>query len=360
MSRQHRGQVIEEPNPLDLTGLCLLSLDGGGIRGLSTLYIIRRIMARLNGRRRRFGQPPVKPCDVFDVIGGTSTGGLIAIMLGRLEMDIDECMRAYVNFAGMSFRDAVDTSALEGDVRPRFHSTHLHNAAVALVKHNGISEQTLLNDGSERKCKTFVCAVDSSTKHLVRLRDYSLEDEISIAVTVQDAICATFAATTFFEPVKIGNRTFCSGILGANNPAQEIEEEASNIWCPSKSGVIDIVKCFLSVGTGNPGSQPFSNIMSEYLNKDLFDLVAETERTEKSCAARWAELLDDKRYFRFNVEQGLQDVGLYEYNAEKRGLIEGATESYLLHQAQKFNTRDCVLNLHQKLKIIHCQIFGTC
>lgn len=36
-----------------------------------------------------------KPCDVFDLIVGTSTGGLIAIMLGRLRMTIDECLAKY-------------------------------------------------------------------------------------------------------------------------------------------------------------------------------------------------------------------------------------------------------------------------
>lgn len=59
--------------------LCLLSLDGGGVRGLSTLYILRNIMARLNQARRKM-EPPlpaVKPCDVFDLIGGTSTGGFV-------------------------------------------------------------------------------------------------------------------------------------------------------------------------------------------------------------------------------------------------------------------------------------------
>jgi patatin-like phospholipase/acyl hydrolase len=64
-----------EPNPLDTTGLCLLSLDGGGVRGLSTLYILKIIMDRLNHERRVTALPPVKPCEVFDLIGGTSTGG---------------------------------------------------------------------------------------------------------------------------------------------------------------------------------------------------------------------------------------------------------------------------------------------
>jgi patatin-like phospholipase/acyl hydrolase len=65
-----------KPNPLDSTGLCLLSLDGGGVRGLSTLYILKNIMDRLNHERNKTAKlPPAKPCEVFDLIGGTSTGG---------------------------------------------------------------------------------------------------------------------------------------------------------------------------------------------------------------------------------------------------------------------------------------------
>ena len=64
-----------EPNPVDTTGLCLLSLDGGGVRGLSTLYILKNIMDRLNHARGQNKLHPVKPCEVFDLIGGTSTGG---------------------------------------------------------------------------------------------------------------------------------------------------------------------------------------------------------------------------------------------------------------------------------------------
>ena len=71
--------VNDEPgsqsNPLDSAGLCLLSLDGGGVRGLSSLYILKGLMARLNYERQAAKLPLVKPCEVFDLIGGTSTGG---------------------------------------------------------------------------------------------------------------------------------------------------------------------------------------------------------------------------------------------------------------------------------------------
>jgi patatin-like phospholipase/acyl hydrolase len=66
-----------EPNPVDIAGLCLLSLDGGGVRGLSMLYILKGLMAQLNQARQAVGLPSVKPCEVFDLIGGTSTGGYV-------------------------------------------------------------------------------------------------------------------------------------------------------------------------------------------------------------------------------------------------------------------------------------------
>jgi Patatin-like phospholipase len=62
----------------------LLSMDGGGVRGLSSLLILKEIMLEIK-RRKTLDKIPL-PCDYFDLMGGTSTGGVIAIMLGRLRM----------------------------------------------------------------------------------------------------------------------------------------------------------------------------------------------------------------------------------------------------------------------------------
>ena len=72
------------------TPLRILSLDGGGVRGISSLYILKELMAQI-ARQHRFDHPESpslspRPCDYFDLICGTSTGGLIALMLGRLRM----------------------------------------------------------------------------------------------------------------------------------------------------------------------------------------------------------------------------------------------------------------------------------
>ncbi|RYO22982.1 hypothetical protein AA0113_g12747 [Alternaria arborescens] len=62
--------------------LRLLALDGGGVRGLSALMILEQLMEAVDP------DAPPKPCDYFDIISGTSTGGLIAVMLGRLRMSL--------------------------------------------------------------------------------------------------------------------------------------------------------------------------------------------------------------------------------------------------------------------------------
>lgn len=67
--------------------LSVLTLDGdgGGVKGLWTLQILRRIEACTT---YRIGL-------LFDVIGGTSGGGLIAVCLGLLNMKVEECEKVF-------------------------------------------------------------------------------------------------------------------------------------------------------------------------------------------------------------------------------------------------------------------------
>ena len=57
--------------------------DGGGIHGLSGLLIVKEVMHKVmvdeNKKLKQNGQPPLtrlpKPCDPFNLIAGTGTGG---------------------------------------------------------------------------------------------------------------------------------------------------------------------------------------------------------------------------------------------------------------------------------------------
>jgi hypothetical protein len=125
-----------------------------------------------------------------------------------------------------------------------------------------------------------------------------------------------------------------------------VEKEASDIWCPNSGDLKTLVKCFIFIGMGNPGVKEVEDNMFKLLSKTLVQISTETEETAKKFIARWRQHYDSNRYFRFNVDQGLQDVGLAQHT--KRGNVKVVTDEYLEHQAQTFQMRDCVKNLRSK------------
>ncbi|PGH11415.1 hypothetical protein AJ79_04916 [Helicocarpus griseus UAMH5409] len=333
-------------NPLDKRGLCLLSLDGGGVRGLSSLRILQGLMGRVNNERRVAGLSAVKPCELFDLIGGTSTGGLIAIMLGRLEMDVDQCITEYSRMIQQIFRKKSLPVSWKGRIKGRFDTSNLTHCLQETMASQGLSSTELLDDGKERQCRVFVCATAFETKSITRLKSYRLPADPNLTPTIVDAARATSAATSFFEPAIIGTRKYVDGALGANNPVDEVWNEAQNIWCAEDGALEPLVKCFVSIGTGSPGTFPMNEAILKVLAKDMVKMATQTERTAELFQARHRGLCDQKRYFRFNVAQGLQAVGLEEY--KKEGLLEAATDDYLTSTDQKFRLRDCVQHLKEK------------
>lgn len=71
------------------------------------LIIVQELMHRtfveMEGRAPRRHEIP-KPCDHFDLIVGTGTGGLIALMLGRLRLDLETCKELYVRLTRIVFQ----------------------------------------------------------------------------------------------------------------------------------------------------------------------------------------------------------------------------------------------------------------
>lgn len=194
-----------------------------------------------------------------------------------------------------------------------------------------------------------MCTATKDLYGITRLRSYDLPHKTSISATISEAALATSAATGFFDPVSIGVRTFADGALGANNPVEEVEAEATDIWCAVTGDIQPLVKCLISIGTGNPGKKAIDDNLIKFLSKTLVAITTETEETARRFVARWRQHLDQTRYFRLNVQQGLQDVDLAEY--KEQGRIETATQQYLDDQHQISQVRQCVANLKQKQSV---------
>jgi patatin-like phospholipase/acyl hydrolase len=71
----------------------ILALDGGGVKGVLTLGMLKPLEDEL--RRRAGGDPSFRLSDYYDLIGGTSTGAIIASGLS-LGLSIDELIELYM------------------------------------------------------------------------------------------------------------------------------------------------------------------------------------------------------------------------------------------------------------------------
>lgn len=135
----------------------LLSLDGGGVRGLSSIIILGELLKKINGRRNLSEKK--EPWQEFDLIGGTSTGGLLATMLGRLRMGTDECEKKYAELSEAIstpvknrfnfFSRGIDFLNANG----RFNALPLENEVQAAIEKTGEDKDASFKDSRADACR---------------------------------------------------------------------------------------------------------------------------------------------------------------------------------------------------------------
>lgn len=98
----------------------ILALDGGGVRGFLTIEVLRQLEAEL---RRRSGDPQYRLAQYFDLIGGTSTGSIIATALA-LGWSVSDVWATYELIVPRIFGKASGV----GLFSPRYQNKPLANA----------------------------------------------------------------------------------------------------------------------------------------------------------------------------------------------------------------------------------------
>jgi len=154
---------------------------------------------------------------------------------------------------------------------------------------------------------------------------------------VWQACRATSAATTFFDPIKIGKyeQRFVDGGILYNNPIQLVDREAKNIW-------EDREAILISIGTGSAPGTPFKGHLKSII-KSMAEILTQTERTNNDFYESNTDMVEGGLLFRFNVTHGLANVGLEEYR--EVGLIADATQTYLDHGETRKKLTACVERL---------------
>ncbi|KZT39524.1 FabD/lysophospholipase-like protein [Sistotremastrum suecicum HHB10207 ss-3] len=328
-------------------GLLLLSLDGGGVRGVSQLVMLKEILQRLDyntGSR-------TKPCDIFDMIGGSGMGGVLALFLGRLGLSIDDALLEYATFVSTAF----DTKRNPLSVGANKFSTKNFEQGIkdVIAKYSPVNP----NLACDAKCRTFVCAMSKAnfTAKIPRLfRTYSAPKFQLPDCEIWEAARATSASPILFDDIKITghsvSETYIGSDMGSNNPITTLLDECNLVY-PGRH-----VACVLSLGTGPQMLNIPNTILSTYatLNNTLQKMSTDCEQTAESIAKRFREI--PRVYFRLNATQGMEVIDEAAWN--KIADIVSHTEQYVRHAKVDVDLDDVVRCLRERPLAISTGVIG--
>ncbi|KAF5528713.1 Calcium-independent phospholipase A2-gamma [Colletotrichum aenigma] len=346
----------------------LLSLDGGGVRGISELVILHEIMKRLQKVAGLKELP--RPRDYFHLIGGTSTGGLIAILLGRMGMTTEEAIKGYEDFAATVFCKR-NRRLLERT----FKEKTLEKVIRDIVAARRLKTTVMIDETRDRNSlgHAFVCSVPRSNMFEAYLfRTYRGKSNHAHNVEIWEAARATSSAPGFFNPVHVKveavKEYYYDGALAYNNPAKLVLDEAdSYLGSDRKLGFL------LSLGTGlkitdkafkveadaekavehalELTKKPVRSLSGSLLSRDSLPVykhiktsLTDPERTHHELD-QWFRAIPNA-YFRLNLDKGAADIKLNEY--KKMKLLREATEKYLKKDEVSASIDKIVSMLHNK------------
>jgi patatin-like phospholipase/acyl hydrolase len=271
----------------------ILAIDGGGIRGLIPAVVLADLERR-TGRRT---------AQLFDLIAGTSTGGILACGLTRPGAD------------GAPAFTAADLIGLYESEGPEiFHRSLLKR----IVSVGGYADERYDDSGlnaalrryldgtrlSQAVTDLFMTAYEIERRQAFFFRSSRARTDPAYDFTFVDAARATAAAPTYFEPVRVSDvggassYALIDGGVFALNPAMCAYAELA------ATGRADEVDLVVSLGTGSHTRRlPFEDVRgwgqvewARPLVDVVFDGLAQTVDFELG------QLLGPERYVRLQIE----------------------------------------------------------
>ncbi len=181
----------------------ILSLAGGGFLGLFTIQTLVNL-------EEEFGYPIA---DKFDLIAGTSVGGLIALALAKhiptCELERVFRLRGKEVFRASFFEGPLGLIGIKRYIfASRFASEKLRHLVAELVGHNA--------DLSSLKARILIPAFNLSKARPDEFRNSGQGRTSNLPLT--DIALATTAAPTYFPIHLVGGELYADGAIHANTP----------------------------------------------------------------------------------------------------------------------------------------------
>lgn len=269
--------VVMAPVDMNKKTYNILSLDGGGIRGVGTAVILATIEM----------QTGKKIYELFDMIIGTSTGGLIAIMLSE-GYSASKVLDFYIDNGPVIFQKTFSKKlrSVGGLIGTKFTAKQLEK----IIAEN-IGDKKL---GDSQK----LVGVTSFNTSKGEQKVLSSWDKSTSDIKAGDAARATSAAPTYFKGKEIEGDIWIDGGVGANDPSTSAFLEAKRLF--PEGAKIRVV----SIGTGEATEKPLprdsgilnvgkivETLMKAGSEKSKQDLMQKLVATDKNLDYRRIQFL---------------------------------------------------------------------
>ncbi|XP_014516160.1 patatin-like protein 3 [Vigna radiata var. radiata] len=314
----------------------ILSIDGGGIKGIIPATVLDYLDKALKAKN-----PTTSLADYFDVISGTSTGGLMTLMLtapsspgsNQPLFTPSEVVQFYKTYGPDIFKPRPLWDPIKC---PKYDGVFLRDKARELLNDTRLN-QTLTN--------VVITSFDEQKIYPVIFSSFKLKTETYLNAQLSDIGLATSAAPTFLPAHEFENGgvkfDLIDGAMAANNPALVATSEVIQ-----HSGQKEIL--LLSLGTGiTPKAQDnLGNIFDGVCqlgwlaqNIEVISEVAySTDMTHYYLATIFPGLLPADNYLRieeYNLDPSMKDMD----NTDKKNLdnLEKAGTGLLTQKVKRIN-----------------------
>jgi uncharacterized protein len=209
----------------------ILSIDGGGIRGILPASVLALCEARFTG-----GRPAGQ---FFDYIGGTSTGGIIALGLS-LGMPSQDILDLYLSHGAEIFPPPRHSKyklirKVQQVWRFRRDLGRYRYERDALEKHlrDAYGDHLL----GHAKTRLVIPSFDDYTEVNLFKTPHHPDFQLDWKDSMLKVALATSAAPTFFKLYKNGDTYYADGGVWANNPAMQIVVDALTCYDIDRSNL---------------------------------------------------------------------------------------------------------------------------
>ncbi|NXY17798.1 PLPL8 phospholipase, partial [Atrichornis clamosus] len=315
--------LIGYTDPVKGWGIRVLTIDGGGTRGLVALQTLRKL-EELTGK-------PVH--QLFDYICGVSTGAILAFMLGLFHIPLDDCEELYHKLGSDVFKQNVivgtvkmgwnhafyDSDIWEKMLKEKMGSNLMIETARKSKCPKVAAVSTIVNRGTPLKAFVF-----RNYNHFPGVKSHYIG---GCQYKLWQAIRASSAAPGYFQEYVLGSDLHQDGGLLLNNPSALAVHECKCLW-PNVP-----LQCLISLGTGRYESEVKTNVTHTSLKAKLTNVINSATDTEEVHTMLDA-LLPPDTYFRFNPLMN-EDIPLDESRKEKLSQLQTDGIRYLERNEEK-------------------------